>query len=200
MDETAEQAILAFRIADSKGIPFVMAMGMSFRCPYEGLVPEEHVYALVKRFYNAGMKRLYLAGSIGLEDPRHVSRVYSTLYQQFPDIELGFHIHNLSGMATANILSAMDAGVHWLESAICGIGGGMAIPGTVGSVGNFPTEDLVSMLSEMGVDTGMDRLKVIATAKEISALLGIAAQSHTANGATRENVLALGESHPHMHP
>ena len=200
VDEAAEQAILAFRFSESKSIPFVMAIGMSFWCPYEGLVPEENVIALVRRFRNAGMRRLYLAGSIGLEDPRHVGQLFSKLYDEFPDIELGFHIHNLSGMATGNIVAALDAGVHWLEGAICGIGGGMAIPDMVGSVGNFPTEDLVVMLNEMGIDTGLDSGAIIDTSRSIARMLGIKAQSHRANGATREAVLSYGESHPHMHP
>ena len=101
---------------------------MAFWCPYEGLIPEEQVEDIVGRFYNAGIKRQYLAGSLGMEDPAHVNRLFKRLYAKFPGIELGFHIHNLSGMATANILAAMDAGCHWLEGAICGIGGGMAIP------------------------------------------------------------------------
>ena len=118
------------------------------------IIPEEAVIAMVGRFREAGIKRQYLAGSIGMEDPAHVNRLFRRLYEKYPDIELGFHIHNLSGMATANIVAAMDAGVHWLEGAICGIGGGMAIPTSVGKVGNYPMEDLVTMLEEMGVEIG----------------------------------------------
>ncbi len=80
----------------------------------------------------------------------------------FPDAGFGFHIHNLSGMATANILAALDAGVQWLEGAICGIGGGIAMPTKLGSVGNFPTEDLVTMLAEMGIETGIDPEQLVA--------------------------------------
>lgn len=196
-DEAVEQNILSFKIAEKNNTPFVMALGMAFWCAYEGLIPEENVEDLVGRFYNAGIKRQYLAGSLGMEDPAHVNRLFKRLYRKFPGIELGFHIHNLSGMATANILAALDAGAHWLEGAICGIGGGMAIPSTVGSVGNFPLEDLVSMLEEMGVNTGLDPLEVNAAAQEIGKRLGIEVRSHRGTGCTREEIMRMGAENPH---
>lgn len=200
MDEAVDQAILAFRTSDRHAIPFVMALGMAFWCSYEGPTPEENVIELVRRFHDAGMRRFYLAGSIGMEDPAHVNRLFSRLYERFPDVELGFHVHNLSGMATANVLAALDAGVHWLEGAICGIGGGMAMPTTIGSVGNFPMEDLVTMLSEMGIDTGLDPEAVLAAAHEIAGMLEIDARSHRASGATREAVMEMARTNPHFHP
>ncbi len=195
-DEAVEQNILSFRIAEKNNIPFVMALGMAFWCAYEGLIPEQNVVDLVGRFYHAGIKRQYLAGSLGMEDPAHVNRLFKRLYREFPGIELGFHIHNLSGMATANILAALDARVHWLEGAICGIGGGMAIPSTVGSVGNFPLEDLVGMLEEMGVDTGLDPKAVVQASHEIAARLGIKVDSHRGTGCTREDIMRMGAENP----
>ena len=91
----------------------------------------------------------------------------------FRSASFGFHIHNLSGMATANILAALDAGAAWLEGAICGIGGGIAMPTTLGSLGNFPTEDLVTMLAEMGIETGIDPERIVAASHDIARLLGI---------------------------
>jgi len=195
-EQAIEQNIQSFKLAEREGIPFVMALGMAFWCPYEGLIPDQAVIDMVGRFRNAGIKRQYLAGSIGMEDPTHVSRLFRTLYDRYPDVELGFHIHNLSGMATANIVAAMDAGVHWLEGAICGVGGGMAIPTTVGKVGNFPMEDLVTMLEEMGVDTGLKAADVIRAAHEIGKRLGIAVDSHRGTGCTREDVMRAGAENP----
>jgi hydroxymethylglutaryl-CoA lyase len=123
-----------------------------------------------------------------MEDPAHVNRLFSRLGELFPDASFGFHIHNLSGMATANILAAIDGGVQWLEGAICGIGGGIAMPARLGSVGNFATEDLVTMLSEMGISTGVDPDRTISVSLQIAAMLGIEPKSHRANGATRGSV------------
>ncbi|MEI2414997.1 hydroxymethylglutaryl-CoA lyase [Orrella sp. JC864] len=200
VDEAVAANIRSFEIAQANGIAFVMAIGMAFWCPYEGIVPDQAVIELVGRFHAAGMRHIYLAGSIGMEDPAHVGRLFAKLYQAHPDLELGFHVHNLSGMATGNIVAALDAGAHWLEGAICGIGGGMAMPTTIGSVGNFPLEDMVMLLDEMGVATGLDPEAVIAAAQEIGQRLDIDVRSHRANGATRANVLKMGKDNPHVHP
>jgi hydroxymethylglutaryl-CoA lyase len=83
-DECVEQNIQSFRLADRAGIPFVMAVGMAFWCPYEGLVPEAQVEDIVGRFSHAGIKRQYLAGSIGMEDPAHVNRLFRSSTRSIP--------------------------------------------------------------------------------------------------------------------
>jgi hydroxymethylglutaryl-CoA lyase len=198
IDQAIAQNLESFRIAEAHSIPFVMALGMAFWCAYEGQIPEENVIAVVRRLHDGGIRRFYLAGSLGMEDPAHVNRLFRKLGKLFPSASFGFHIHNLSGMATANILAALDAGVTWLEGAICGIGGGIAMPGKLGSLGNFPTEDLVSMLAEMGIDTGIDPEHVVATSREVATMLGIDPQSHRGNGATRKAVHELALTNPNM--
>ena len=185
IEAAIEQNLQSLRIAEASAIPFVMALGMAFWCAYEGLIPEDRVIDVVRRLHQGGVRKFYLAGSLGMEDPAHVNRLFSRLGGLFPDARFGFHVHNLSGMATANILAALDAGVQWLESAICGIGGGIAMPARLGSVGNFATEDLVTMLSEMGIATGIDPDRTVAVSHKIAALLAIEPNSHRANGATR---------------
>jgi hydroxymethylglutaryl-CoA lyase len=198
IDEAIAENLESFRIAEKHSTPFVMALGMSFWCAYEGQIPEENVIAVVRRFHDGGIRRFYLAGSLGMEDPAHVNRLFRRLGAQFPKAAFGFHIHNLSGMATANILAALDAGAAWLEGAICGIGGGIAMPARLGSLGNFPTEDLVTMLSEMGIATGVDPEQTVALSREIATLLGIDPQSHRGSGATRKQVSELAVTNPNM--
>jgi hydroxymethylglutaryl-CoA lyase len=188
IEAAIEQNLQSLRIAEASSIPFVMALGMAFWCAYEGLIPEDRVIDVVRRLHQGGVRKFYLAGSLGMEDPAHVNRLFSRLGGLLPDARFGFHVHNLSGMATANILAALDAGVQWLESAICGIGGGIAMPARLGSVGNFATEDLVTMLSEMGILTGIDPERTVTVSREIAAMLGIEPNSHRANGATRGSV------------
>ena len=198
IDQAIAQNLESFRIAEARSIPFVMALGMAFWCAYEGSIPEENVISVVRRLHDGGIRRFYLAGSLGMEDPAHVNRLFRKLGELFPSASFGFHIHNLSGMATANILAALDAGVTWLEGAICGIGGGIAMPARLGSLGNFPTEDLVTMLAEMGIDTGIDPEQIVATSREIATMLGIDPQSHRGNGATRKAVHELALTNPNM--
>ncbi|WP_207482176.1 hydroxymethylglutaryl-CoA lyase [Arenibaculum pallidiluteum] len=193
-DEAVAQAGAAYRIADGRGIPFVMAIGMAFWCAYEGLVDEDQVLALAGQLRNHGIRRFYLAGSVGMEDPAHVGRLIGRLYDAFPDVEVGFHAHDLSGWGPANVLAAIAAGARWVEGSICGIGGGVAMPGavkSVGSVGNLPTEDIVSMLEAMGIRTGVDPDAVVTAAREIAAMLGIEPRSRSAMGAVRDEILAV---------
>ena len=198
IDEAIAQNLASFRIASASSIPFVMAIGMAFWCAYEGQIPDNNVVEVVRRLHDGGIRRFYLAGSLGMEDPAHVNRLFRKLGELFPTAEFGFHVHNLSGMATANILAALDANVAWLEGAICGIGGGIAMPTKLGSPGNFPTEDLVTMLAEMGIASGIDPERAVATSREIAAILRIKPQSHRGNGATRQAVSELAITHPNM--
>jgi hydroxymethylglutaryl-CoA lyase len=192
LEQGAEQAVAAFRIADQAGCRFVMAIGMSFWCAYEGRVPEERVLDLVERFRAQGIRRFYFAGSVGMEDPRHVNTLFRTVRDRWPDVEAGFHVHNLSGMGTANILAALDGGATSIEGAICGIGGGMTLPASLGAVGNLPTEDIVQMLNESGVETGLSTEAVRDAARDVAQLLGIAPVSHVGLAGTRSDVMAMG--------
>jgi hydroxymethylglutaryl-CoA lyase len=192
IDKSVEQAVEAFRIADAAGQRFVAALGMAMWCPYVGVIPDEDVIMLVDRLRNAGIRDFYLAGSVGMEDPRHVGRLFSALGKRFPDSAFGFHVHNLSGFAPANILAALDAGAAWIESAVCGVGGGIAMPAGIGKIGNFPTEDLVIFLEEMGVRTGLDPASVLDCARDVAAMLAIPMESCSGQGSTRAAVLAWG--------
>lgn len=183
-----DEAIQAFRTADEHGCSYVVALGMSFWCPYEGLIPEEAVIDTVRQFRNGGIRKMYLAGSVGMEDPRHVNTLFAKLGDQFPDVELGFHVHNLSGMGSANILAALDAGAAWLEGATCGIGGGIAMPSSLGSVGNYASEDLVRLMDVCGIKTDVSPDDALAAARDVAQLLDIEARSHSMLGCTRENI------------
>ena len=199
-EQANAQAIEAFRIADAAGCRYVLALSMAFWCPYEGVIPQERVLAMIKMFYQAGIKRIYLAGSVGMEDPRHVNQLFRTIREKYPDAEFGFHIHNLSGMATANILAALDGGAVFLEGATCGIGGGIAMPESLGAVGNYPSEDLVRMLDLINVRTGMNADRVLEASKAVAELLNVTSRSHSTQGCTREAVMQCGRDHPHEHP
>lgn len=200
LDQGVTEAIRTFRVVDKAGIPFVMALGMSMWCPYEGRIPEERVLGLIDQFRNAGMRRFYLAGSLGMEDPRHVNSLIRQALERHRDIEVGFHLHNLAGVGLANVLAALDAGATFVEGAICGIGGGIAMPHTIASVGNLATEDIVHMLNEMGVATGVSTTEIAAASRDCAKLLGIQAGSHTGQIGTRADVMEGAKKAPREHP
>lgn len=199
-DVAIEEAIKAFRIADTAGQAFVMALGMSMWCPYEGFIPPAKTLALIMRLRNAGIRRFYLAGSMGMENPRQVNALFRVAKESHPDCDFGYHVHNLSGMGTANVLAALDAGVTSIEGAICGIGGGIMLPTSMGSVGNHPSEDIVAMLNEMGIDTGIETEAVVAAARDVAALLDIQPRSFITNSGTRDDVMEQARNSPRHHP
>ena len=195
-EQAVAQSIRAFEIAEGAGMRYVQAVSAAFFDAYEGVTPEAKVLDLVGRFQAAGIRRMYLAGSMGMEDPAHVNRLFRRVLERWPELELGFHAHNLSGAGTANVMAALDAGASWVEGSICGIGGGTAFPGGVGSVGNLPSEDIVYLLNECGIATGIDTDAVIAAARDIARMLGIQPASHIANAGSRAELLSKGRARP----
>lgn len=183
-----DEAIEAFRIADAHHKTYVVAIGMSFWCPYEGLIDPENVLDIIRQFHRAGIRKMYLAGSVGMEDPRHVNELFARAVESYPDASFGFHVHNLSGMGAANILAALDAGAAWLEGATCGIGGGIAMPNTLGSVGNYPTEDLVRLLEVCKVQTDVTAGQALDAAKDVADILGMESKTFSLLGCTREEI------------
>lgn len=196
LPEAIEQGIECFRTADQAGIGFVMAVGVSMWCAYEGTIPQDKTIAVLRQLREGGIRRFYLAGSMGMEDPAQVGALFHRAAKELPDCEFGYHVHNLSGWGTANVLAAVDAGATFIEGSICGIGGGIAMPTSVASVGNLPTEDLVAMFEAMGVRTGVDPGEAVAASREIAAMLGIEARSHAAHVGTRAELLEQGRAHP----
>ena len=178
LDQAIEAAGHCFRLSEQAGVKFVMAMGVSFFCPYQGRIPDEATLSVVDRLYEKGIRRLYLAASTGMEDPAHISRIFNAVRHRWPDIEAGFHMHERIGMASANMFAALDAGAVAVEGSICGIGGGIVMPGGMGDIGNLPTEDIVNMLNRSGIQTGLDTDLVLAAAREIEGILDIPARSY----------------------
>lgn len=201
LPQAIEQGIECFRTADRAGIGFVMAIGVAMWCAYEGTIPQDKAMAVLRQLREGGIRRFYLAGSMGMEDPAQVGALFRRAAKELPDCEFGYHVHNLSGWGTANVLAAVDAGASFIEGSICGIGGGIAMPTSVASVGNLPTEDLVGMFEAMGVRTGIDPSEAVAASREIAAMLGIEARSHAAHVGTRAELLKQGRAHPrNPHP
>src|SRR5262249_311163 len=85
IDEAIAQNLESFQIADAAGVRFGVGLGMAFWCAYEGLIPEDDVIAVVRRLHDGGIRGFYLAGSLGMEDPAHVNRLFARLRDLFPD-------------------------------------------------------------------------------------------------------------------
>jgi hydroxymethylglutaryl-CoA lyase len=141
----------------------------SFGCPYEGEVPVERVLGLAERLAAAGCAEVGFGDTTGMANPRQVSGFYAAARERLTEVELTAHFHNTRGQGLANAVAALAEGVTSFESSFGELGG---CPVPPGSTGNVSTEDLVSMLHEMGVGTGVELAKLLAASGSVQELLG----------------------------
>lgn len=149
----------------------------SFGCPYEGEVPVARVLDLACALRDAGAQEIGFGDTTGMANPRQVSEFFALAGEALGgEVELTAHFHNTRGQGLANVLAALHAGVASFESSFGEIGG---CPVPPGATGNVATEDLVSLLHEMGVDTGIDLPRLLACARHLRQVLGRPLGSHT---------------------
>ena len=186
-------------VAAAADTPFAVAIGIAMFCPYEGDVPPGRVLSMIERVRADGVDEVYLATSVGLDGPRAVHDLASRIVDRWADLTLGLHLHDTNGMALANALAGLDAGVTVFEGSICGIGGGIRMPFGMPRFGNVATEDLVHMFAETGIDTGVDLDAVLAAARDVRELLGLEDTFSAAlRGGTKKHVLELGQVSPNV--
>ncbi len=150
-------------------------ISVSFGCPYEGEVPEERVFSIAGRLADAGCQEVAFGDTTGMANPLQVRAFFERARQELAEVELTAHFHNTRGQGLANVLAAMEAGVDSFESSFGELGG---CPVPAGATGNIATEDLVSMLHEMGVETGIELERLLACARRAQEVLGRALTGH----------------------
>ena len=137
--------------------------------PYEGEVPPARVLEIAERLVDAGCEEISFGDTTGMANPRQVREFFAAATERFPGVELTAHFHNTRGQGLANVLAALEQGVDSFEAAFGELGGS---PLTPGATGNISTEDLVSMLDEMGVETGVDLGRLLDASRALQDLLG----------------------------
>src|SRR4051812_30799356 len=150
-------------------------ISVSFGCPYEGHVPPERVFEIARRLAAAGAEEVAFGDTTGMANPRQVREFFAAAREALPGVELTAHFHNTRGQGLANVLAALEAGVESFESSFGELGG---CPVPRGATGNIATEDLVSMLHEMGVRTGVSLERLLAAARLAQETLGRPLGSH----------------------
>jgi len=149
----------------------------SFGCPYEGYVPPARVLDIAARLRDAGAQEIGFGDTTGMANPRQVGEFFAAARASLGDeVQLTAHFHNTRGQGLANVLAALQAGIDSFESSFGELGG---CPVPAGATGNIATEDLVSMLDGMGIETGIDLPALIACARRVQELLGRPLGSHT---------------------
>jgi hydroxymethylglutaryl-CoA lyase len=162
--------------AREEGLRCEGVISVAFGCPYEGHVPEERVWAIARRLIDAGAQEIGFGDTTGMANPAQVRAFFPAAREALgDDVELTAHFHNTRGQGLANVLAALDAGVTSFESSFGELGG---CPVPAGATGNIATEDLVSMLHEMGVETGVSLQRLLDAARAAQAVLGRRLGSH----------------------
>ena len=163
--------------ADAAAVLERIAVSTSFGCPYEGDVPQRRVFEIAARLRDAGAQEVGFGDTTGMANPRQVAEFFPAAREALgDDVQLTAHFHNTRGQGLANVLAALNAGVDSFESSFGELGG---CPVPAGATGNIATEDLVSMLHEMGVQTGIDLPALLACARRAQEILGRPLGSHT---------------------
>lgn len=167
LDELSE----VVREASAAGASLRVALGTSFHCPFDGIVPVERVLEVAGRAVTiAPQAELCLSDTLGKATPDHVGSLFERVAQRvLPADRLAFHGHDTFGMGVANVHAAYLAGVRIFDAAAAGIGG---CPFAPGAAGNVATEDLAFLFAGMGVPTGIDMHRLLRAADRAAGLEG----------------------------
>ena len=173
MNSTPEQVVKDFAecaaFALSQKVQVSGAISTAFGCPFEGVVPLSQVESLARCFVDIGVTEISISDTSGLGTPKQVFVYMTALCARFPQVRWNLHLHNTRGLAAANIIAGMQAGVGVVDASFGGLGG---CPFAPGASGNVATEDLIYMFDQDGVHTGLDREKIMDLAVEVCGWLG----------------------------
>jgi hydroxymethylglutaryl-CoA lyase len=163
------------RRSGEEGLRCEAVIATSFGCPYEGHVPVERVLSLASELAGAGAVEVGFGDTTGMANPRQVREFFEAARESLPGVELTAHFHNTRGQGLANVLAALEAGVESFESSFGELGG---CPVPAGATGNIASEDLVSMLEQMGIRTGIDLEALLDASRAAQEALGRRLGSH----------------------
>ena len=136
-----------------RDIQLRVSLAVSFGCPFEGEVTTDQILQNVEKIAELGIREIILCDTIGIATPKQVYELLGEIKERFPDILFGLHFHDTRGAGMANIMAGLLRGIYIFETAIGGLGG---CPFAPGSAGNTATEDILTVLSNMGIETGID--------------------------------------------
>jgi hydroxymethylglutaryl-CoA lyase len=168
VNKTVEESLLdvdeVVRIGREADIPVEGTLSTVFGDPYEGDVDVQTVVERATAMSDLGTNAISFGDTTGMGTPRRVQELVAAIQDALPDLTINMHFHDTRGTGLANVLAALDSGVDYFDSSVGGMGGS---PFASGATGNVCTEDLVHMLEDMGIDTGVD-LDALVHAAEIA--------------------------------
>ena len=155
--------------AHQRGAACQVIVSTAWGCPYEGDVPPARVISVAGRAVADGADSISFGDTTGMATPRRVRELVGGFRSAYPDIQLNLHFHNTRGTGLANVLTALELGVTDFDASVGGLGG---CPYAPGATGNIATEELVHMVEDMGVATGIDLAAMIDAAADAERIIG----------------------------
>jgi hydroxymethylglutaryl-CoA lyase len=155
--------------AHDGGATCQVIVSTAYGCPYEGDVPVGRVVDVAGRAVRDGADSVAFGDTTGMATPGRVTRLVGEFRTAYPDTRLGLHFHNTRGSGLANVLAALQLGVDDFDASVGGLGG---CPYAPGASGNVASEELVHMVSDMGIDTGVDLGELLDAAALAERIVG----------------------------
>jgi hydroxymethylglutaryl-CoA lyase len=170
VDETLAEIAGILELAHAAGRPVEVGVATAFGCPYEGDIAPERVARLARRLLDLGADSVYFGDTTGMGSPRRIDLLLDALEPQGIDPgAIRLHLHDTRGTGLANAYAALQRGVRRFDASVGGLGG---CPYAPGASGNVATEDLVHMLEDLGVATGVDLEALIGVAHLAEGIVG----------------------------
>lgn len=166
-EESIRRLEAVMKKAKKNGMFIRHNISTSFWCPYEGKVDAALVLEMLRRIDALGVDEIVICDTIGRANPQQVFDLFQRVFSLRPNAMITAHFHDTYGLAQANILAALQAGVARFDASIGGLGG---CPFAPGAAGNVATEDVVFMLHEMGIETGIDLPSLLSCVELVKSL------------------------------
>jgi hydroxymethylglutaryl-CoA lyase len=167
--ESLDEISQVVSLAHERGATCHVTVSTAWGCPYEGDVPVARVVSVAKRAAADGADGLSFGDTTGMATPTRVTELVGETRMALPDVPLNLHFHNTRGTALANVLAALQLGVADFDASVGGLGG---CPYAPGASGNLASEELVHMVEDMGIDTGVDLDALIDVARKAERIVG----------------------------
>jgi hydroxymethylglutaryl-CoA lyase len=144
-------------------------LSTSFVCPFEGEIDKTRVRSVAERLLQIGVDEVAISDTLGAAAPTDIRETVGFLLETVPASKIALHLHDTYGTALANVVAGLELGIITFDSSAGGLGG---CPYAPGALGNLATEDLVYLLDRMGIETGVDLVKVVEAGEVVAKTLG----------------------------
>jgi hydroxymethylglutaryl-CoA lyase len=186
--ESLDDIAQIIALAHERGATCQVIVSTAWGCPYEGDVPVERVVATAGRALADGADTVSFGDTTGMATPGRVQRLIAEFRAAHPEADLNLHFHNTRGTGLANVLAALELGVADFDASVGGLGG---CPYAPGATGNIATEELVHMVEDMGVGTGIDLAALIDAAADAERIIGRQLPSQVLRAGPRSRTITV---------